>query len=233
MNVALSLYRLQVLDTQISQLSRRINEIENIVAQDDAVMKTKLDLDISISNEKKLQGELKNQIHIVEDKKIKWQLNQAQLFSGKIRNPKELQDLQSESEALKRAIAKLEDDQLEKMIEVEEAQAEIKKAELTYNQAVGNQSSRNAQLLGEKSKIETELPGLISQKESIIPTLPSDAFALYSNLLKTKAGVAVANVKEDSCDACGSTLTPGELQAVRSPSSTVRCRSCGRILYKA
>ena len=48
MNIALSLYRLQVLDTQISQLSHRINEIENIVAQDDAVMKTKLDLDISI-----------------------------------------------------------------------------------------------------------------------------------------------------------------------------------------
>lgn len=84
MNIALSLYRLQVLDTQISQLSRRINEIENIVAQDDAVLKTKLDLDISVSIEKKLQGELKNQIHIVEDKKIKWQLNQAQLFSGKI-----------------------------------------------------------------------------------------------------------------------------------------------------
>lgn len=233
MNIVLSLYRLQVLDTQIQQMNRRINDIENILAEDSVVQKAKLELDLSNLNEKKLQGELKNQIHVVEDKKLKWQLNQAQLFGGKIRNPKELQDLQSESDALKRAIAKLEDEQLEKMILVEEAQAEIKQAEHKLNQAVGDQSSRNAQLLGEKTKIESELPGLLAQKESIIPTLPNDVFVLYTSLLKTKAGVAVANVRDDSCDACGSTLTPAELQSVRSPTSTVRCSSCGRILFKS
>ena len=233
MNIAFSVFRLQNLDTHINQIRTRINEIEKVLSQDAEVQQALAKLEQSEQAVKARRQELNQIVDQVEAKQLKLKLTQTQLFGGRIKNPKELQDLQQESEALKRYIAKLEDDQLLCMIAHEEAQEAQKQADLAYKQALGDKASQNANLLGEKTRWENELPGLLSQRDAILSSLDAKTLALYQGLLKTKNGRAVAEVIDGCCDTCGATLTPGELQSARSPSSILRCRTCGRILFKS
>jgi predicted nucleic acid-binding Zn-ribbon protein len=232
MNIAFSLFRLQTLDTKIDQINARVNEIQKIIEQDK-------DVSIALNEKQKAELELKRikmELDLISDhvtsRQIKLQITNSQLFGGKIKNPKELQDLQQESEALKRNISDLEDDQLDKMILFEQAQLELDNSGKKYNETISRKTSQNARLLGEKSKIDAELPPLLAQRETIIITIPNDAMTMYNQLRRTKGGVAVTKVVDDFCDACGATLTPGDLQSARSPSTLLRCKTCGRILFK-
>ncbi len=232
MNLPFSLFRLQNLDTQINQMQKHLQEIERILLQDERVKSALENLEKSaetLKNQKRALVLIEDQ---VETKQIKLKLTQASLFGGRISNPKELQDLQQEGEALKRTISKLEEDQLSCMIAVEEAQIAQQQADADYKQAIADKISQNANLMGEKSKLESELPSLESQRDSIVQGIPAETRTLYESLIKSKAGKAVAEVIDECCDACGATLTPGELQSARSPSTLLKCRTCGRILFK-
>ena len=59
----------------------------------------------------------------VREQQIKIEQNQSRLYSGKVTNPKELQDLQAEAEAFKRQLSLHENRQLEKMMALEERQS--------------------------------------------------------------------------------------------------------------
>lgn len=233
MNLPLTLFRLQNIDTQLRHINSRLMEIEAILLQDESVKKALWNLEKSEEDVKAEKLNLKRIEDKVKEKSIKFKLTQASLFGGKISNTKELQDLQNEGEALKRSIAKLEEEQLIYMIALETAQETQKNSDLEYKQAITDQISKNSILMGEKVKLEGELPGFETQKQTIAQGIPPQILALYENLLKSKGGKAVAEVVDDSCDACGATLTPAEIQSARSPSTLLRCRTCGRILFKS
>ncbi len=233
MNQALNLFRLQTLDTQINRIGKRMKEIDLILRQDEAVQKALMKLEGSKQELNKRRTELKQSENLVEAQQLKLKRSQTNLFSGKIKNPKELQDLQQESEALRRYISKLEDDQLACMIAFEEAQQKSKMAEDQHKQAQGDKASQNASLSGENMKLEKELSNLIPQRQAVILGISAEGLNLYQGLLKSKKGLAVAEVLDDGCSACGSTLTPGDLQSARSPTTLLQCATCGRILFKS
>ena len=76
---------------------------------------------------KQAQSKLRDVAQQVARKRMKLELNQNQLFGGKIRNPKDLQDLQSEADFLGKSIQELEDQQIEAMLELEAAQQALRK----------------------------------------------------------------------------------------------------------
>ncbi|NIM05125.1 MAG: hypothetical protein GTN65_05800, partial [Armatimonadetes bacterium] len=66
--------------------------------------------------------------HEVEDQRLKIQKTDEALYGGSVANPKELEDLQMESEALKRYLETLEDRYLEAMLEQDEADESVNKS---------------------------------------------------------------------------------------------------------
>lgn len=231
MSEALNLYRLQTLDTRIDQIEARLEEIEQKLSDDRRVRSAKINLEKAQASAKQIRIQLGQIENKVEAQRIKRKTNQAALFSGKIKNPKELQDLQMESEAIKRYIAQLEDEQLEAMIVNEAAEKAENQAQKDLQQAIGTAAEENASLLGEKSKLEEELERLIRQKEAVLQAIPPQALRLYQQLRKTKRGTAVAKVADGGCSICGQSLTPADLQSIRASNRIVFCPSCGRILF--
>jgi len=232
MNLTFSLFRLQTLDTQRQKITKRLAQIEAILNADEAVQaslreKTQAEADLTA------RQQAVNQIAAeTDEKRLKLELNQVQLFGGKIRNPKELQDLQAESEALRRYIQKLEESQFEALMAQETAQKTLVEAETAYLAALNQKAAENSLLAGERGTLLTEMSNLNSQREALTQTLPADIVAQYENLLKTKGGKAVAAIVDDGCEACGLELSPRDMQAVRSATTLLRCKTCGRILYK-
>lgn len=231
MSEALNLYRLQNIDTQIHQITARLGEIDKKLSDDSRVKRAQNTLEKAQSQARQKRIELKQIEDKVEAQRIKRKTTQTALFGGKIKNPKELQDLQMESEALKRYISQLEDEQLDAMIANEEAENAEKHAVQALKQIKGTVAEENASMLGEKKKLETDLERLTRERDAVLQSVSTKALNLYQKLLKSKHGVAVAAVTEGGCSICGQSLTPSDLQSIRASNRLVFCPTCGRILF--
>ena len=233
MNTSFTLFRLQAQDTLRMKMNARLKEIDRIIAADKEISQANASLVEAQGINKSAESVLKGLVDQVKEKKLKRELTQANLFSGKVRNPKELQDLQAETQALDRTIAKLEDEQLQAMMALEETTKALHDAERQLQQVLDRKASQNSLLIGEKHKIEAEIPQVDAQRSSLREQLDEATFTVYRNLLKSKAGRAVAEVLDDTCGACGVTLPPADIQVAKSPNVVAYCKNCGRILHKS
>lgn len=215
------------------KMNTRLKEIDRIIAADKEVSQANERLVEAQGLNKSAESVLKELMAQVKEKKLKRELTQANLFSGKVRNPKELQDLQAETQALDRTIAKLEDEQLQAMMALEETTSALHEAERVLQQVLDRKASQNSLLIGEKHKIEFDIPQVDSQRQALKVQLDEATFTIYRNLLKSKAGRAVVEVNDDTCGGCGVTVPPADIQAAKSPNIIAYCKNCGRILYKS
>lgn len=232
MNNTFSLYRLQQLDSQRIERLKRIKQIDQIIASDKAVLKAKSVVQKADDALTSNNNELENVRLKVEEKTLKLKLTQAKLFGGKINAPKELQDLQAESEALRRSIKSLEDKQMVLLEANDTCQDAKKAAEAGLQQLLNKKASENSLLLGEREKLKMQLPKINSQRESLKSQLDEKLLKEYDALFKSKGGVAVAEIFDGSCKACGVELSPTDIQQAANPNVLMKCKSCGRILYK-
>lgn len=233
MSEALNLYRLQNLDNKIDQITNRLNEIEEKLSDDHRVRQAKKVHEKAEADSKLARIELHQIEDKVEAQRIKRKTNHALLFGGKVRNPKELQDLQMESEAINRYIAQLEDEQLEAMITFESAEKEEKQALINLEKAKAGSIENNAALIGEQSNLQEELERFVREKEAVLKSIPAEALQLYNKLRKTKRGTAITTVSDGGCSICGQALTPAVHQSIRASNKIVYCPSCGRILFES
>jgi len=231
MSESLNLYRLQQLDTNIDRIETRLGEIERILNDNQRIQKATKALKNAEEIAKKARIELRQIEDKVEAQRLKRRTSEASLFSGKIKNPKELQDLQMETEALKRYIAQLEDEQLEAMITHETAEKAEKQAIKALEQAKGTTAEENAEMLGERNKLQDDLERLIREKKAVLQSTQPESLTLYKKIRKAKHGTAVAAVTDGGCSVCGQALTPADLQSIRASNKLVFCPSCGRILF--
>jgi predicted nucleic acid-binding Zn-ribbon protein len=231
MSEALNLFRLQKLDTQIDKITVNLDGIERVLNDDRRVKRAKKVLEKAETEAKQKRIELNQIEDKVEAQRIKHNTTQASLFSGKITNPKELQDLQMESEALKRYITQLEDEQLEVMIAHETAVEAQETAHKDLEQTRGTVAEEHASLRGDRTRLTEEMERLSIEKNAVLQSISTETLSLYNKLRKEKRGIAVATVSDGGCSVCGQALTPADLQAIRTSADFVFCPSCGRIVY--
>jgi uncharacterized protein len=231
MNEAFHLARLQKIDSQMDQIELRLVEIAKILEDDQEIHLAQEAAQAANQELLKANQELKKLEDAAQAQQIKIELDESALYGGKVRNPKELQDLQNEIASVKRHLSTLEDQQLDAMQVVENADSKNKTAARNLTQAEADFTSRSASFLGERSRLEKDRERLQAERTPIITQLPETNLNVYNQLRRQKRGIAVAGIVEGSCTACGATPSPAEWQAARSPHQIVRCSSCGRILY--
>ncbi len=231
MSQSFHLYQLQKIDTQLDQINLRLKAIEEQIRGDSRLRNAADQCSQAEMRLKSIQRELMKIEHEVEARRIKLEQSETTLYSGKIKIPKELQDLQNEVASLKRIIAGLEDQQLEIMIRMEEAKKEYDAAQQFLALAESKVAQDHAGLIGERSRLENDLQRLLVEKQAVLSQIPSHHLSQYETLRKNKQGIAVATIEDSSCTACGAGLTPSQCQSARSPSSIFYCPSCGRIIY--
>jgi uncharacterized protein len=231
MSQVLILYRLQKIDSQRDQIKTRLIEIEKLLNSDQALQNAQHDLKQADAIVAKSLQALKLIEDAVQAQRIKLEQDEASLYGGRIHNPKELQDLQAEVASLKKHLASLEDDQLEAMLILEQDEITHKDVASKLKDAQNLFASQKAGLLGEQMAITKDLTRLDAERQATVSAVLPENQKLYERLRQQKRGLAVASLSDDSCDACGSTITPGEHQTSRSPSVIFFCPSCGRILY--
>lgn len=231
MNQTLSLYRLQQTDSQTSRALTRLQAIQEILENVEALRMARDQAKVAEKNRLAGERRLRQTEAAVRDQQIKIEQTEASLYSGSVHNPKELQELQNEVAALKRYLATLEDRQLEAMLACEEAESThlAALANLQATQARFNEQNRS--LRQEQASLQREVEKLEAERQAIANAIPVEYIEVYNQLRQQRGGVAVAGISDNTCAACGSGLTPAQQQAARSAAQIVHCPSCGRILY--
>jgi uncharacterized protein len=231
MNDAFHLSLLQKIDTRLAQLDRHLAEIRNALAEDSQLQAAISNQESASKQAEVIRKQLLGCESQVESQRIKIEQSEASLYGGKIHNPKELQDVQAELASLKKQLSKLEDLQLDAMMALENAETDLSAANQSLQKVQADKTGQNAGLLGEKSRLEKEREKAVSEREAALSSVGQEILQTYNRLKQQKHGIAVAAVIEESCEACGASLTPADQQAARSPVKIVYCPSCGRILY--
>ncbi len=231
MSQAFHLFQLQKIDSHIDLINARIVEIQQILEGDERLQAAQR------LQEEKQEILRKSQIHLkrieqdVAAKRAKLEQSENNLYSGRVHVPKELQDIQNEVASLKRFISGLEDQQLEAMLTVEADQVETEQARTDYHKVEAEVAADQASLRGELQRNKIASERLMTEKNLLVKQVSKDNIVLYEKLRKSRKNIAVAAVVDSTCSACGSTLTPAECQAAKSPQNIIFCSSCGRIVY--
>ncbi len=225
------LFRLQQIDSQLDQANSRGAEIARTLERNSELDEAKKNLSEA---QRQLVSELEALRYaeqMVQDQCIKIEQSEAALYGGKIRIPKELQDLQNEVVSLKKYLVILEDRQLDQMEAVEATQDRINEAQAIVNQLEASWSDQTAHLKNELSQVQLVIARLAAERNAALHPITPDLLQIYEGLRRQRNGVAVAKLSGKSCSACGTTLTLAVIQSVQTSSIFIRCPSCSRILY--
>ena len=231
MSAALALYRLQQVDSQIDQIQARLKVIQQTLENDVALRAANEGFAAAEGKHKDAERALKMSEAEVEKQRIKIEQTESSLYGGKVQNPKELQDLQKDVTALKRHLDTLEERELEAMIAVETAEKELQMAKTDLERVQSNLKEQNKGLTQESEMLRKNLERLNSERQAVVTDIAGQALSVYDQLRKQKRGLAITTITDNSCEACGSTLTQSQQQNARSTSQLFHCPTCGRILY--
>jgi predicted nucleic acid-binding Zn-ribbon protein len=231
MSNTLPLYRLQQIDSRLSQVNTRLAAIQSLLENNAELKAASLRLEEAKSAQHHADQEVKNAEYQSSSQRIKLEMAESSLYSGRIQNPKELRDLQNDIASLKRHLGVLEDNQLDLMMILETGNEALAAANKEFEQTQGKIVNENSTLRGEFVTLQKEADKLNAQRNAVLPAIKETDLGLYSSLRQKRSGMAVSMVIENACDTCGASLTPGLAQSVRTSNQLVLCPMCGRILY--
>ena len=231
MSQPFKLYRLQQFDSQIDQMRIKLHETEAALSNNTRVQQAeaaRIEKDQALKIARKALRTIEEEVKMIQ---IKMEQTVSTLYSGKVHNPKELQDLQKENAALKRHISALEDHQLEEMLAVDEAEKNYKQSMTVLEETKQIDSNQKAGMTKIKVNQIKELEQMEIERQATASTISVEDLQVYDQVRKQKRGIAVSKVTDNACSSCGSTLTPSQIQSASSPNQLYRCSFCGRILY--
>jgi predicted nucleic acid-binding Zn-ribbon protein len=231
MTQTLNLYRLQQADTRLAQIEVRLNAIRSLLESDKELLSAIGMAENAHAQLISAEKTLRQTEYEVKNQQVKIEQTESTLYGGLVHNPKELQDLQQEAAALKRYLIKLEDQQLEAMITLDNAQGSEKNASEALEKAQSASDLQNKGLVSERDSLLKEAERLRQEREAALSMVDATSLAHYEQLRADRRGVAVTTMSDGSCDACGTTLPPAQQQMVHHATQIIRCPTCGRILY--
>jgi predicted nucleic acid-binding Zn-ribbon protein len=179
----------------------------------------------------RLRAEQRDQELEIRSVRAKLKQNQDRLYSGRVRNPKELSNLQDEATALRRRLDALEESQLELMIDRDDQQALLDGRREHLETLESAWREEQSGLVVEQQELVAELATLQKMRENQAATIGWEALDVYEDLRARLGGVAVALVKEEVCQACGVAMSFSRAKRVYDGQELVQCGACNRLLF--
>jgi predicted nucleic acid-binding Zn-ribbon protein len=230
-SVLRQLYQLQLVDSehqdktqQLAMVNDGLGDSEEVGRAQEAVAETEVSLN-------QLRAQLRALEIEIAGVNAKLKQNQDRLYSGRVRNPKELSNLQDEATALRRRRSELEDVQLDLMINIEEAEAELAERQARLMQIESTWGDDQARLQAEKDELELRLVELEEQRDEIRSRIGAGELDLYDRLRPRLGGTAVVRLKKGICTACGVDVPTSMAHAVERGDGVHECPICGRLLF--
>ena len=229
MNIARQLFELQEVDIELEGKNLAIKEMTAQLGESQTLIEVRARL---VEVKKQLEDLLRAQRSLeidIEDLTGKLNASEKDLYSGRIRIPKELSSLQQDITSLKSHRSQLEDKALDIMEKVEVSRGEVKRLTAELERIESTWHLDQQKLVQNLEEAKNAVTVLNRRQQEMTAGVDSASLELY-RLLRKQKGTAVARVEQGICRGCRISLPVSELQLVRS-GQIIQCSSCSRILY--
>jgi uncharacterized protein len=230
MNQAEALYHLQEIELGILRARKRLQEIAAALANSETVQTAQSQVNTARKTLTPLQTKARDLDLEIQSTLQKARATEQHLYSGQVKNPKEMQDMQQEIQSLNKRHGELENHLLEMMVAAEEAEAALHDAESVLKGVTAEWESQHQELLDEKKLLEQQAAQLLQQRKTALAQVEPGSKKIYEVLKPKKNYHAVAVLNGSSCSMCGVDQTMAIEREVRQGQKLVYCENCGRIL---
>ena len=138
-----------------------------------------------------------------------------------------------EIEFVESSISAKEDAVLERMMEADDLEERATRAREVMESRAREIAQTKDKLNSFARAAEIRLREIEQERESVQNSLPEELIGQYTRISRARNGVAVAEVRVDSCQACHVRLRPQLLAEVKLNRAIHSCENCSRILYFA
>jgi predicted nucleic acid-binding Zn-ribbon protein len=150
-----------------------------------------------------------------------------------VKTNREYQAMLHEIETAQNDIKAREDRILETMLESDELNAQVKKAEGELK-GLEKEAGAERQILDQEvTVLQAELDKAAGAREKLAAEIDRGALAIFEQVSKGRKGIAVSEARDGMCMICHVRLRPQVFNDVRRNASIIQCDSCRRILYFA
>jgi uncharacterized protein len=227
------LYELQQLELELDKLKKALKELpvyeefrklqSEVSDAKEAIGWTETKLQEQNRRIKRLEMDVEKALQ--ESKAV-----QARLYSGSVKNAKELEQLESKGKALLRDREKAEETLLlgmEACDDLEKALAKAKQEHASLNQKLRElQQQGNEKIREFKDKIQVCQAG----REQLLQDISSLLLKNYREMRQRFHGRPLACVEAGVCGGCRVSVSSNLRNRLCNPEAVVICENCGRIL---
>ncbi len=230
MTATRELLELQSIDIEIEQQRARLAEIAPLLGDDSALRtlaeqasSSRNTLDNALARQKELDD-------AIADYTAKIETAEARLYSGSVKNPRELQNLQADVNMLKRHRAEQEDNLILVLDEVEEARRDRDLLSRQLQSTTADWKANQQSMIEEQTRLRRESVELDLRRNHVVSRIPSPEVALYDRARRQRPNHPVARLRGDVCDACRVGVPTRMALEIRAAANLATCPNCGRIL---
>ena len=229
--IAAALYQLQQLDFDLERISNEQQAVATSLQDNSVLQQLRAEQKTA---QQQLQAALQTQRSAewaLEDLGRRLKAQEQRLYSGVVKNPKELKALEQEILHLRLQQDNQEEKTLEAMDASDSMQEKVERVSTELRQAEEARATQSAAMLARRDQLDARLKEIQARREQLVTRLDAGLLTRYDNIRRTRQGRAVSKVEQGSCQWCRVILTPSELQRVRTSTELQTCSNCGRILY--
>lgn len=223
------LYLLQQIDTEIREKKQRLGEVLRAQKETEELLAARRRLETAVTTRQTWQNKRQALDLELQSLKSKAKSAEQRLYSGSVKNPKELTDLQSSIDSLGRQRAALEDEILEAMIMIEDAEAEKAAADDALQTIRAGWEQSQTSLKKEQNELALRVHALTGQRQSRLASITAESLAEYEAISRKANGLAVVKIVNSLCTGCRLNVTTQKEKEARE-GKKVYCANCGRIL---
>lgn len=224
------LFELQKVDLALDAARKRAKDIDARLTESDALRAARAadrDLQDRLGGLRTRAKDLELQSTAL-DGKIK--SVDDRLYSGAVKNPKELNDLQLDAASLRRQKSSLDDKLLELILEIEQVEQDYAAAHAALARTQDEWQSEQADLIDERARLTDQIAAADAERRTKRADIAPADLALYDQLRAKKRGQVVAPLDEGMCSTCGVQPSASKLTHLRRDDELLACGNCERIL---
>jgi hypothetical protein len=227
---------------QLLILQDRQQKIRQIQAEIETVPLRRKSLEVQLATSASAVDALKQKARQVEVDRKKLELDvgtrtetisRLKTQQYQTRKNDEFQALGHEIERYENEIRKIEDDELEVMVQADKIKvdlAEEEKKAASVKESIARQTAD----LDEKSKaLQSRLEELTVEHKELARKIDEDLLGRFERLFTSKGDAAIVAIEHGVCTGCHMKVTSATAAQAKAGKEIVSCENCGRILYEA
>ena len=148
-----------------------------------------------------------------------------------VKTNQEYHAVQKEISFAQGEIKALEDKILEGMLEADELTSLVKKTEADLAAEQKAIDAARREMATQHTELHASVERMARERIDLIAALDPHLLAIFEQVARKRAGVAVAEARDGICTICHVRLRPQVFNTVRRNEQIVQCDSCNRILY--